>query len=174
MVSGIKSSIRNAPSSVRFVSFLSDLGTCITSIPISLCGKKQKQAIAISIIEIICKVSSPKKLTFENPNISMSVIKDNDVSAKSKAPVIVEDDVGKVADRSCFAGSTATTDRLYRTMADAIGRDMVALSKMASLTPARIMGFTDRGELAVGKRADIVILDDALVLQKVILCGEAV
>lgn len=96
------------------------------------------------------------------------------VSAKNNALVIVEDDVGKVADRSCFAGSTATADRLYRTMADAIGRDMVALSKMASLTPARIMGFTDRGELAVGKRADIVILDDALVLQKVILCGEAV
>ena len=61
------------------VSFLSDLGTCITSIPISVCGKKQKQAIAISIIAIICKVSRPKKLTFENPNISISVIKDNDV-----------------------------------------------------------------------------------------------
>ena len=96
------------------------------------------------------------------------------VSAKSKALVIVEDDVGKVADRSCFAGSTATTDRLYRTMAEAIGRDMVALSKMASLTPARVMGFDDRGELAVGKRADIVILDDALQLQRVILFGETV
>ena len=59
-------------------------------------------------------------------------------------------------------------------MAEAIGRDMVALSKMASLTPARVMGFDDRGELAVGKRADIVILDDALQLQRVILFGETV
>ena len=96
------------------------------------------------------------------------------VSKINNALVIVEDDVGKVADRSCFAGSTATTDRLYRTMAEAIGRDMVALSRMSSLTPARIMGFSDRGELAVGKRADIVILDNCLNLEKVILKGASV
>ena len=59
-------------------------------------------------------------------------------------------------------------------MADAIGRDMVALSKMASLTPARLMGFDDRGELAVGKRADIVVLDGELSVQSVILKGEPV
>ena len=96
------------------------------------------------------------------------------VSAASRALVIVEDDVGFVADRSCFAGSTATTDRLYRTMAEAIGRDMVALSKMASLTPARIMGLSDRGELAVGKRADMVLLDSELNVERVILNGEGV
>jgi len=96
------------------------------------------------------------------------------VSAANKALVIVEDDVGKVADRSCFAGSTATTDRLYRTMAEAIGRDMVSLSRMSSLTPARLMGWSDRGELAVGKRADIVMLDGDLKVKKVILKGDPV
>ena len=96
------------------------------------------------------------------------------VSAVSKALVLVEDDVGKVADRSCFAGSTATTDRLYRTMAEAIGRDLVSLSRMASTTPARLIGFLDRGELSVGKRADIVILDGELYPTLVILGGQPV
>lgn len=96
------------------------------------------------------------------------------VSKINNALVIVEDDVGFVANRSCFAGSTATTDRLYRTMAAAVGRDMVALSKMASLTPARIMGLSDRGVLAVGKRADMVILDDSLNVERVILKGISV
>ena len=96
------------------------------------------------------------------------------VSKINNALVIVEDDVGFVANRSCFAGSTATTDRLYRTMAAAIGRDMVALSKMSSLTPARIMGLSDRGELAVGKRADLVILNDGLEVEQVILKGAPV
>ena len=96
------------------------------------------------------------------------------VSKISNALVIVEDDVGKMADRKAFAGSTATTDRLYRTMAQAIGRDMVALSRMASTTPARLMGFSDRGEIAPGKRADLVLLDCDLNLQKVILNGEPV
>ena len=59
-------------------------------------------------------------------------------------------------------------------MADAIGRDMVALSRMASLTPARLMGWEDRGEIVVGKRADLVLLDENLYPQSVFLSGTAI
>ena len=92
-------------------------------------------------------------------------------SKKNGLAVIVEDEVAKLPDRQSFAGSTATADRLYRTMAEAIGRDMVALSKMASLTPARLMGLTDRGEISVGKRADMLILDDNLQIKNIINGG---
>ncbi len=90
------------------------------------------------------------------------------ISTADNNPIIVEDDVAKLLDRQSFAGSTATTDRLYRTMAKAIGKDMVALSKMASLTPARLMGWKNVGELAVGKRADMLLMDENLNIQKVI------
>ena len=90
------------------------------------------------------------------------------ISSADNNPIIVEDDVAKLLDRQSFAGSTATTDRLYRTMAKAIGKDMVALSKMASLTPARLMGWKDVGELAVGKKADMILMDENLNIQKVI------
>ena len=93
-------------------------------------------------------------------------------SLKNGLPVIVEDEVAKLPDRQSFAGSTATADRLYRTMAEAIGRDMVALSKMASLTPANLMGLTDRGEIAVGKRADLLIINENLYLKKIIFKGD--
>ena len=89
-------------------------------------------------------------------------------SLKEGMPVIVEDDVAKLPDRQGFAGSTATADRLYRTMAQAIGKDVVALSKMASLTPARAMGWTDVGEIAVGKKADLLILNENLEIEKII------
>ena len=88
MVSGIKRSMREVADRVLFDSFLSDLGTCITSIPISLCGKKQKQAIAISITAIICKMPGPKKFNPVNPNISISAIKDNEVNAKSNVKML--------------------------------------------------------------------------------------
>ena len=56
-------------------------------------------------------------------------------------------------------------------MAKAIGDKpdaLIALTKMSALTPARVMGLTDRGEIAVGKIADLVILDSKFDLVKVI------
>ncbi len=102
------------------------------------------------------------------PNGTQTVIG----SLKNGLPVIVEDDVAKLLDRQSFAGSTATADRLYRTMAQAIGKDMVALSKMASLTPARVMGWNDRGEIAADKRADLLLVSEELKLEKIIYQGE--
>lgn len=92
-------------------------------------------------------------------------------SIKNGLSVVVEDEVAKLLDRQSFAGSTATGDRLYKTMANAIGKDMVALSKMASTTPAKIMGWTDRGEIAVGKRADLLFMNDNLEIEKIIFGG---
>ena len=101
------------------------------------------------------------------PNGTQTVIG----SLKNGLPVIVEDDVAKLLDRQSFAGSTATTDRLYKTMAKAIGKDMVALSKMSSTTPAKVMGWTDRGEIAVGKRADMLLVNEELEIEKIIFGG---
>jgi N-acetylglucosamine-6-phosphate deacetylase len=89
-------------------------------------------------------------------------------SKKNGIPVVIEDDVAKLPDRQSFAGSTATADRLYKTMAKAIGKDMVALSKLSSTTPARIMGWTDRGEIATGKRADLLLVNENLDIEKII------
>ena len=89
-------------------------------------------------------------------------------------PIVIEDDVAFMEDKQAFAGSTATFDRLYRTMADAIGKDMVSLSKMASTNPARILNLTDRGEIAQGKRADLIIMNENLQIQKILLKGKEI
>jgi hypothetical protein len=88
--------------------------------------------------------------------------------------IIVEDGVAKLPDRTAFGGSVATFDRLVRTMADAIGDDPVSLSRMASTTPASVMGFDDRGEISEGKKADLVITDKKYNVKKVISSGELV
>ena len=87
---------------------------------------------------------------------------------------IIEDDVAKLPDRTAFAGSVATMDRVYRTMGEAIGNNLIELSKMASTTPAKVMGLKDRGEIATGKRADLIILDKKLNIEKVMLKGETI
>lgn len=89
--------------------------------------------------------------------------------------VIIEDGVCKLADRSALAGSIATMDRLIRTcvhMADIPLEDAV---RMASETPAKVMGIFDRkGSLELGKDADMMILDKALNLRGVWSMGKLV
>ena len=80
---------------------------------------------------------------------------------KNGVEVIVEDGVAKMPDRSSFAGSVATFDRLVRTMLTLAEVPLLDIITMASLTPARIMKVQDRkGSLEIGKDADIIIFDN--------------
>ncbi len=88
--------------------------------------------------------------------------------------VILEDGVAKLPDRTSFAGSVATTDRLLRTMLEGTGVDLVSVSRMLSATPARVMGLTDRGSIEVGKRADLVLLDEKMEVKQVFLGGNEI
>jgi N-acetylglucosamine-6-phosphate deacetylase len=89
--------------------------------------------------------------------------------------VIVEDGVAKLPDRSAFAGSVATADRLIRTMINMAGVTLMEAVEMMSSTPARIMGLTDsKGSLVVGKDADIVIFDENINIKTTIVNGEIV
>ena len=75
--------------------------------------------------------------------------------------VRVKDGKARLSDGT-IAGSTSNLMNMLR-HAVSFGVPLNEAVKMASLTPARAVGIADRvGSLAVGKRADIVILDKAL------------
>ena len=74
--------------------------------------------------------------------------------------LIIEDGVCKLADRSSLVGSIAMMDDLVRTMVQKADIPLADAVRMASETPARLMGVIDRaGTLEKGKDADILILD---------------
>lgn len=87
--------------------------------------------------------------------------------------VIVEDDVAKLPDRTSFAGSVATADRLIRTMISKAGVSLTDAIKMITDTPSRILNIEDnKGSLAVGKDADIVIFDNNIQIEMTIVNGK--
>ena len=89
--------------------------------------------------------------------------------------VIIEDGVCKLADRSALAGSIATMDRLIRTMVQKAEIPLEDAVRMASETPARIMGVLDRkGTLEKRKDADIIALDRDLNVRAVWAMGKLV
>lgn len=94
---------------------------------------------------------------------------------KNGLPVIVEDDVAKLPDRTAFAGSVATADRLVRNMITLADVSVIDAVRMITSTPARIIGVADRkGSLAKGKDADIVIFDDKIKIETTIVGGRVV
>lgn len=89
-------------------------------------------------------------------------------------PVIIDDGVAKLPDLTAFAGSVATADRLVRNMVRLARVPLAQAVIMASRTPARIMGFQDRGEIARGLRADIALFDEDIRVTQVIVGGRTV
>ena len=88
---------------------------------------------------------------------------------------IIEGGVCKMADHSALAGSLATMDVLVRTMVKKANIPLEDAVRMASETPARLIGVSDRkGALAKGKDADIVILDKELNVRCVWSMGKIV
>jgi len=88
--------------------------------------------------------------------------------------VLLEDGVAKLMDRTAFAGSVATADRLVRNMIQLGNASLTDAVKMATLTPARIMHFEDRGRIANGMRADLVLFDKEIRINRTIIKGKTV
>ncbi|MBI3973341.1 MAG: N-acetylglucosamine-6-phosphate deacetylase [Chloroflexi bacterium] len=88
---------------------------------------------------------------------------------------IVEDGVAKLPDRSKFAGSVCTMAQAVRTAVFGAGVRLSDALQMASLTPASLLGVSDRkGEIARGKDADMVLLDLELEVQMTVVGGRVV
>jgi N-acetylglucosamine-6-phosphate deacetylase len=96
-------------------------------------------------------------------------------SADGGLEVIIEDGVAKMPDRTCFAGSVATTDRLVRNMVRLAGAPLASAVQMATITPARILGIDGRkGMIAPGRDADLVLFDQDINIRMTMVRGEVV
>jgi N-acetylglucosamine-6-phosphate deacetylase len=71
-----------------------------------------------------------------------------------------------------IAGSKLTLEVACRNYMKHTGASIVDAFKVASYNPARAVGLLDRGEIAVGKRADLVFVDIKMNVSKVILGGK--
>lgn len=93
-------------------------------------------------------------------------------SKKNGTDVIVENGVAKLPDRTFYAGSIATMDRCLRVLCKDYGVDVSTASVMLSLAPAKRMGLEERkGSIAVGKDADLVLVDKNWNVTQVMIAG---
>ena len=77
--------------------------------------------------------------------------------------IVSDGAVGWTADRSALASSVRGMDFMVRHMHQIVGLELPQAVRMATLTPATILGVqAELGSLEVGKRADLVLLDKQL------------
>jgi N-acetylglucosamine-6-phosphate deacetylase len=73
-------------------------------------------------------------------------------------PITVRNDAAYLDDGT-LAGSTATMDRVFRTLVTAVGLSPVDAAIVCATTPARELGLQGHGVIAPGAVADLTVLD---------------
>ena len=130
-----------------------------------------------SLLKLIYKVKGADNIALVTDSIRAAGMPDGpSVLGKidNGMEVIVEDGVAKLLDRTAFAGSVATFDRLVRTMINMAEVSLTDAIKMSTKTPARILGLKSKGQLKASFDADIVVFDENVNIKRTVIGGKTV
>jgi N-acetylglucosamine-6-phosphate deacetylase len=86
-------------------------------------------------------------------------------------PIVAGAETALLADGT-IAGSVATMDRIFRTLAGRIGLSLVDAAVLCATTPARELGLVGHGILARDAAADLVVLDANLMVVQTYIGGQ--
>ncbi len=129
------------------------------------------------LLQFIYKLKSPESIALVTDSIRAAGFdcKESIIGSRQNGmSVIIEDGVAKLPDRTAFAGSIATMDRLVRNMVNLAGATLTDAVKMATKTPASIMKMQNVGEIKQGFAADFVIFDKDINVKQTIVAGKTV
>jgi len=134
--------------------------------------------LPVELLRLVYKIKGPDRIALITDAMRAAAMPEGLSTLGSLTDgieVLVEEGVAKLPDRSAFAGSTATADRLVRTLVEEADIPLVDAIRMLTATPARILG-VDRslGTLVAGKEADIVLFDEHINIEMTIVGGEVI
>lgn len=130
------------------------------------------------LLRLIWKVKGPDRIVGITDAMRGAGMPDGPTvlgSIDDGVPAIIEDGVAKLPDRSSFAGSVCTADRVVRNYLTLAGASLPEAVQVMTLTPARLMRIDGRkGSIAAGKDADIVLFDKDMEVSLTMIGGRVV
>ena len=130
------------------------------------------------LLRTVYRMKGPDKvcLVCDSMRCAGTDVKESELGSRdSGRKVLIEDGVAKLPDRSAFAGSIATDDRLVRVMHYDAGVPLCDCIKMMCLTPAKVMKLDgSKGSIDIGKDADLVLFNDNIDVSTVLVNGNIV
>ncbi len=130
------------------------------------------------LLKLIYKIKGPSRIALVTDAMRGAGMPEGESILGDKidgTKVLIEDGVAKLLDRTAFAGSIATADRLIRTMIQQADVPLADAIQMITATPARVMGIDNKkGSIVIGKDADFVIFDENIEVSHTIINGKVV
>lgn len=123
------------------------------------------------LIRMIYKIKGADRVILVSDSLSIAGT-DAKTGRMQSTDFIIEDGVCKLLDRSAFAGSIATADRLIRVVTKEAGIPLCEAVRMITQTPACVMGLNNKGRLACGYDADICVFDEDVNISAVFVNGK--
>ncbi len=122
------------------------------------------------LIKMIIKIKGTDKVALITDSLEIAGT-DIKEGVMSGTEFIVEDGVCKLKDRSAFAGSVATADRLIKTLVNDCGYSIPTAVKMLTEVPAKILEI-NKGKLDKGYDADIIVFDEDIKMKNTFIKGK--
>lgn len=134
--------------------------------------------LAPDLLRLAYKLKGPDRLALVTDSMRAVDMPDGEYwfgAEGSGERVLKKDCVGVTLEGTALASCVMGMDHCLRVTHGAAGVPLPDAVRMATLTPARILGVErDIGSLEVGKRADLVVLDHQLQVRDVYIDGEKV
>lgn len=123
------------------------------------------------LLKLIYKCKGDEKMYLITDGLEYSAceIKENTVFTQENGiSVVYENNVMLLADKSALAGSVATLRDCVRNMYKEVGVPLYSAVRMASLTPATVVGYEkSKGQIKIGCDSDLIIFDNELSIKAV-------
>jgi N-acetylglucosamine-6-phosphate deacetylase len=122
-----------------------------------------------ALVHEVIRAAGPERVAVVTDAVAAAGCADGEYRLGA-VPIDVVSGVARVRGTSTIAGSTATMDRLFRSVAAA--GELAAAVQMTSATPARALGLERVGSLRAGYDANLVVLDRDLQVAAVMVRGD--
>ncbi len=122
------------------------------------------------LIRLIYQIKGADRIALVTDSLALAGTKQSH-GFMQNTEFIIEDGICKLMDRSAFAGSIATADRLVRVAVKEADIPVLDAVKMITLIPAEIMKLPTKGKIAENMDADFVIFDEDINIKNVFAKG---
>jgi N-acetylglucosamine-6-phosphate deacetylase len=125
------------------------------------------------LIQLIYKIKGAERIVLVTDSLALAGT-DEPHGFMQNTEFIIEDGVCKLMDRSAFAGSIATADRLVRVAVKEAEIPLLDAIKMMTSTPANIMKLSSKGRISRDMDADFAVFDQDIKIKAVFAGGNLV